>query len=371
MLTGNLRTMGLPEILQWISIGRKTGMLVLQHGSVQKKITFEDGDVHSSWSNDPRESLGQFLVRSRRLSEEQLFKALLRQEEQHRPLGSILVGDGVLEEDALRDSLRAKAEESIYDLFLWREGRFEFKDGEPPGDLAVHLDLKVQSVVLEGIRRVDEWERIRAVFPSRHTTFNADGPADALSDPAELRLFELAAAGKTLAEIALELHASEFETASRLFDLHQCGLLSVRSVEEEQAPAEDDDPIEATKSLLADAYQHMQERRYDAAQRDYEAVLERDRLNQNAKKGLIAVIEARRRARAQRSIRLDMVPHLAVDLATLTQQNFDPQEGFVLSRVNGEWDVQSILKLCPMAEHDALQIFTRLLDRRVIELRER
>jgi hypothetical protein len=53
----------------------------------------------------------------------------------------------------------------------------------------------------------------------------------------------------------------------------------------------------------------------------------------------------------------------------LTKEKFDAQEGFVLSRVNGQWNVQSILKLCPMPEEDALSIFVRLLDRKVIELR--
>lgn len=370
MLTGNLRTMGLPEILQWIAIGRKTGTLVLQHGSIQKKISFENGAVHSSWSNDPGESLAQFLVRGHKLTEEQLFKALLRQEQVGRPLGAVLVSDGLLDEQALRESLRAKAEETIFGLFLWREGQFEFKDGDPPGDVPVHLDLTVQSVVLEGIRRVDEWERIREVFPSRRATFAVTGSPASLSDPAERQALQLAAVGKTLAAIALEMRRSEFDAAALLFDLYQRGLLAVEAVGDEE-PAGDVDPIEAIRGKLTSAYRHMQERRYDAAQRDYEAVLELDRLNQNAKKGLIAVSDARRRDRATRSVRLDMVPHLTVDFATLTRQNFDPQEGFVLSRVNGEWDVHSILKLCPMAEQDALLIFTRLLDRGVIELRER
>ena len=35
----------------------------------------------------------------------------------------------------------------------------------------------------------------------------------------------------------------------------------------------------------------------------------------------------------------------------------------------GEWDVRSILKLCPIPEEDALMIFARLLERSVIELR--
>jgi hypothetical protein len=55
---------------------------------------------------------------------------------------------------------------------------------------------------------------------------------------------------------------------------------------------------------------------------------------------------------------------------TLTHQNIDPHEGFVLSRVNGQWDVKSILKLCPMAEEEAIMIFARLFERKVIELRD-
>jgi len=79
-------------------------------------------------------------------------------------------------------------------------------------------------------------------------------------------------------------------------------------------------------------------------------------------------MEARQRERQTNIIARDKVPVLAVDLMTLTQQNLDPQEGFVVSRVNGQWDVQSILKLCPMGEEDTLLIFSRLIDRKLIKL---
>jgi hypothetical protein len=99
-------------------------------------------------------------------------------------------------------------------------------------------------------------------------------------------------------------------------------------------------------------------------------VLALDHLNQDAKKGLISVGEARKKDRILRTVPLDTVPVLKMDVLSLTRQNFDAREGFVLSRVNGEWDVRSILKLCPMAEEDALLIFARLLERKVIELRK-
>jgi hypothetical protein len=365
-LTGNLRTMDLPEILQWISVGRKTGTLHLSRRSITKRIVFREGVVYTSWSNDPRESLGQFLIRDGLVTEEQLFKALLRQEEQGRFLGAILVEEEILTEDELRHALRTKAVESIYDLFLWPEGQFEFKDGEFPE--LIHLDVQVTAVILEGVRRVDEWKRIRKIFPSASITYRVQDAAYKPRDPAERRALELVTAGKTLAEISLELRRSEFDAASLLFDLHARKVVAVDRVLE---AAVGSDPVGAIMDLLATADERFQAKRYDAALEAYEEVLALDRLNQNAKKGLIACAESRDRERALSTVPTDKIPVLRVTLADLTRQDFDPQEGFVLSRINGQWDVRSILKICPMAEESALLIFARLLSRGVIELTDK
>jgi hypothetical protein len=361
-LSGNLRTMELSEILQWISSGHKTGTLHLERRSVQKRIVFRKGVIYTSWSNDPRESLGQFLVRDGWISEEQLFRALLQQETEGALLGAILVSTGILTEAALRQSLQEKAEETIYDLFLWPEGRFEFKEGELP--TLIEINMEVTGVIMEGIRRVDEWTRIREAFGSSLASFKVKKGAARPADPAEARVLELASAGRSLAQIALDLHRSEFDAASLLFSLHERGLVDAAPAVAE-APT---DVVGTIHDLLAAGTKRLEERRYEEAMAAYEEVLAMDRLNQNAKKGLIAVIEARARDRAMRKVPLEKVPVLCVDMAELTRQNFDAQEGFVLSRVNGEWDVRSILKLCPMGEDAALLIVSRLLERKVIRL---
>lgn len=365
-LSGNLRTMDLPEILQWISVGRKTGTLHLARRSIQKRIVFKEGVVYTSWSNDPRESLGQFLIRDGLVTEEQLFKALLLQEQQGRFLGAILVAEAILTEDELRHALRTKAVESIYDLFLWPEGQFEFREGEFPE--LIHLEVPVTAVILEGVRRVDEWKRIRKIFPSASITFRAADPAFKPKEPAERRALELVAAGKTLAEISLELRRSEFDAASLLFDLHNRGAVVVDRVMD--APVSTD-PVGTIKDRLSIAEERFQAKRYEAAFEAYEEVLALDRLNQHAKKGLLAVIEARDRERALRTVPPDKIPVLRMSLADLTRENIDPQEGFVLSRINGQWDVRSILKICPMSEETALLIFARLASRGVIDLTDR
>ena len=364
-LSGNLETMGLPEVLQWIAMSRKTGTLYLHRRSIEKRIVFENGTVYSSWSNHPRESLGQFLIRDRRVSEEQLFRALLRQEQNGQMLGGILVAEGVITEDELRQALTTKAEETVYDLFLWADGAFEFREGDLPA--LQHVDLAVTNVILEGIRRVDEWNRIRSIFPSAETTFRVTVEASS-KDPAEMQALGLARAGKTLPEIALEMRRSEFDAATVLFALHERGLLEPGAASSRLGYASD--PVGTISHLLAEAAELLRERRHAAAKSAYEQVLALDTLNQHARKGVLAAVEALDAERMSRDlVLLDRIPVIVMNLKELTRESLDPQEGFVLSRVNGAWDVRSILKICPIAEQEALQIFARLHRRRVIELR--
>ena len=60
------------------------------------------------------------------------------------------------------------------------------------------------------------------------------------------------------------------------------------------------------------------------------------------------------------------VPVLLVPLGVLTEQTLDPQEGFILSRINGDWDIASILSICPFREADSLRMIVTLLDKGII-----
>ena len=56
----------------------------------------------------------------------------------------------------------------------------------------------------------------------------------------------------------------------------------------------------------------------------------------------------------------EKIPELAISIPELTERTFSPHEGFVLSRINGQWDVKSIMKISPMKELEVLMIFQRL-----------
>jgi hypothetical protein len=362
---GDLSTIVLSDILSWVTTRRKTGTLELKRRSTEKRLVFRAGRLESSWSNDPRETLGQALIRERWLDEQQLFLALLEQEKTSQKLGAILVGRGLVTDEQLLRILRSKAEAIVYDLFLWPDGRFDFQDeAAPVAEGAVNLDMDTALVVREGGHHLEEWKRIRAAFPTSSVTFKVTSAAFGVEDAVERQVIGLAASGKTLAAISLESRRSEFETALVLLALRERGAVEAAQVREDGASS---DPVGAISLLLRAAEQCVADKRFDSALDAYERILVLDALNQQAKKGLVALGEARQRAKVLRKVPLDKVPNLRMGSVALSHEKFDSHEGFVMSRINGQWDVHSILKLCPMSEDDALLIFLRLLERRVIE----
>jgi hypothetical protein len=365
-LAGDLRTVDLAEILQWISQGRRSGTLVVTRGQVEKRIAFNQGQIASTASTDPRDQLGQFLVREELITEQDLFAALLQQEAEGKMLGAVLVETGRVSSEELMRVLRMKAEETVYDLFQWREGRFEFKEGGPPANLPVLIGLDVTVLVFEGARRLDEMSRIREVIPSSRATFTPTGaPGEEALDN---QILDLASRGKTLAAISFEVRRSEFDVASRLYDLVERGVLKVT-----QVPADDPEAnaVGTIRTLLEHAQRAVRERRFDDAAAAYEAVLMVDPLNQQAKKGRIELDRKRERPGPAPDEALNAIPRLAKDLGALSEEKLEPVEGFVLSRINGVWNVRSILKLCPVPEAEAWQVFERLIARGLVILRFR
>ena len=363
---GDLHTFDLFDLLSWLMGRKKAGILQMTRRSTKKRLAFRDGAVQWTSSNDPRETIGQALVREGLVTEEALFRALLKQETDKRRLGELLVVDAHLSEAQLMQTLRGNAEAHLYDLFLWGDGRFELDDERPSAPEPSDLEVDLKPVLEEGRHRRELWNQLRQRFPSNEITFRLTADPVSVTNPARRQILDLAVWGKTLAGISLESRRSEYETTLLIAGLCDDGALVVDRVE---AGAPEADPVGIILTLLAAAGMRLEEGRFDAALEAYEKVLTLDGLNQAAKKGLLGVAKARQRAKTAKRIPLEKVPVLRLTAMALAQQHFDPQEGFVLSRINGAWDVRALLKLCPMPEEDVLLIFSRLLDREVIELR--
>jgi hypothetical protein len=364
-VSGDLGTLDIADLLGWIQVRAKTGQLLLGRGATEKRLRFDGGRLASSTSNDPRETLGQALVRDQLVSEEALFGALLRQERERALLGEMLVAEGLLTAEQVRHALEHTTEEIVYDVFLWSDGTFTYEDQAAPSPDPFRLDMDVGLVIDEGLHRREQWAELCRRLPSSNVRFSvlsAGGAGDAV----ERAIVALAAAGRTLGSISLETRRSRYDTALRVDDLVERGVLAC---DPPVLSGGEPDAVALIQALLASAAEMRRQNRFDGALALYEEALTLDRLNQEAKKGLLSAVEEKKSYRLATRLPQDKVPALRVGAVALTRQSFDPQEGFVLSRINGEWSLGAILKLCPLPETEALTIFARLLERGVIELR--
>jgi len=168
--SGNLTSVSFGDNLQLISTGKKTGVLLLVRGKQQKRIYFRDGQVVFASSDDvEQDRLGQFLVRSGKITPEQLEMLLAKQKKCNKRLGEMIIDLQLLEPSALAEILRLQVEEIIYGLFVWGDGEFRFIEGEIPPPQTPVVNIDTLSVMMEGARRFDEWNRIKNTLPPPDT----------------------------------------------------------------------------------------------------------------------------------------------------------------------------------------------------------
>jgi len=371
-ITGNLKTMELAELLQWLSGAMKTGTLVVENGKIQKQIYFKDGRIISSASTDPREYLGAFLVSHGFISEMELRQAVKMQESNKMLLGKILTTIGAISEQDLHRMLKLKAEEGIYDVFTWSEGAFRFLDDRLPTSTMVPVSIDVAALVLEGMQRLDEWRRIRELIPTVQHIPVATAPWDeSVMTEGARQILAHVDDDRTIAELCKITHASEFHVCRILYRQVEARRLKIvrsragsvsTSQESGDVPVAGSGPGPAvTAEQLLDASRRLlEEGDLDAALRHVRAgrALEPE----NKKVETVGVqLETRIRDQVERTgVRLDAIPVLARSMEELTKVQLSPQEGFLLTRIDGVSNVQSISRLTPVSPLEAQLLFWRL-----------
>ncbi|MEP6767254.1 MAG: DUF4388 domain-containing protein [Acidobacteriota bacterium] len=373
-ITGNLKTMQLSELLQWLSLGQKAGTLLINGHGVEKRIYFQNGRINSSSSSDQREYLGHFLVSHGYITEEELKMAMEVQEESNILLGKILVMINAISETDLLRLMRKKAEESIYDVFLWEEGSFEFVDGELPDLKMVPLSLDVTGIIMEGLRRYDEWQRIRLRVPDDTVIPQIVRPLniDELSEREKL-IVPYIDGQRSIEEIALQTHNAEFNVARLVFEglrNETMGLVQIERSPRQAVAVGAGGSESEVEQFLARGKAHLK----DDPQKAYRMFKVASDLDPSDGRAADAIRQAEREIKGaleKDGITGDRIPEIAIPVSKLTELPFSPHEGFVLSRINGVWDVKSIMKISPIKELEVLMIFQSLSKKEVIRWKKK
>jgi hypothetical protein len=366
-VSGNLRTMALADLLQWLADGAKTGTLKLDDGTVRKRIHFANGRIVATSSTDAKEYLGHFLVSHGYISEQELATALEMQESNEMLLGEILVSIGVMDEGTLEQMLYLKAEETLYELFTWTEGEFQFVDDEVPDEKLQPIDLSVTSVVLRGTQRLDEWRRIRELIPSNDAVVVSVGELHS-DDPGASAILGAINDDRTITEIAMHTHSSDFHVCRALVEWIEAGW--IKTVRPRQLSAAEPRAISAngSGSLVGEGRRRLDAGDYSRGLRYLRAARS---LEPDSHEVVAAIEEGEERVRAtlkRGGVKLTSVPRLSPGASHVAGHEITPDEGFLLSRIDGRTDLKTILVISPMDPLEAQLSFMRLRDAGYVDL---
>jgi Domain of unknown function (DUF4388) len=372
MLSGTFATMPFGDLLQWISDARRSGTLQVALEFEERYLRFVDGAIAAYGSDDPMaRDLGRLCLLRGLCSEAVILEAVEQQRHSQMPIGDVLVSSGAVTHEALEEAVRAHVEETVLGLFLWPEGRFTYRDEVAPEEMAQFMPpeyelvepIATRHVLMEGMRRLDEWTRIVKVLPSDDVQLHALGPAEDLPI-----LEEIAAHPEppTLGQILAEQGDSRFAVCEQLFRAFEKGLVAVEAPKPEAAARAQRALLtgrgSTTVAHLVQAAQAM----VDEGQHDEAAALLRSAVTLDPFRA-----DARALMRKSREAQLkalyaampaEKVPRVAKGARRANgAAQLSLRDRRVLSQVNGRWDVGALALTTGVGELETLRALRRLI----------
>ncbi len=229
-LKGNLRDFSTTQLLNLINLARKTGTLTIQ-GKEVAHISFREGKLIYAYFGVENSSLAKILHIAGKLSEEQAriieTKARGTSDKQ---LGHLLVQAGYVTQSDIIQSVRQYVLDVVYKLFTWADGLFRFDANKlpPPEQITIPIDL--ESVIMEGSRRLKEWEILQEEIPELDTSLRfTDRPDARLRNinltVEEWRVVSFINPRNSIRQIARANNLSDFEIRRIVYGMLQAGLV--------------------------------------------------------------------------------------------------------------------------------------------------
>lgn len=224
ILQGDLSRIQLPDVLSFVSMIRGTGRLAIRHADAERTLLWKEGDIVFAQSNSLDHTLGKFLLRNGKITAEQYDESRRKVTGTTRH-GKVLVQMGAISPKDLWWGVKNQVLEIIYSLFGWKDGEFAFYDSTE--DLAqerIVIQLNTSSVIMEGIRRLDEAARIREKIPNLDVVFaRVPGVTPDFHDldmsEAEIAIYNNIDGRLNVRELTGRSDLTEFEVTRILFQL--------------------------------------------------------------------------------------------------------------------------------------------------------
>ncbi|MBI4565083.1 MAG: DUF4388 domain-containing protein [Planctomycetes bacterium] len=227
-LQGDVSTISIADLVQYLSQNEKEGTLTLQQGLQKKQIFIGRRGMRLLLTTTQRKNpLGEILIRTKKITRKQLDAFLLEQKRTGKKLGEIVGSLGLVSKGDIARALREQVEEEIYEVFTWFDATFEFVEGPLPARSASPfadpvLEANPTTIMLEAARRADEMHMIMRtirsdqMIPQRTTRpFRANGESDEVAEV----LYAQIDGRATIREIISESLYPRFEALRALYVL--------------------------------------------------------------------------------------------------------------------------------------------------------
>ncbi len=228
---GDLSEISLPDILEFLRAGRKTGVISFKRDHARKSLYIKEGNVIFATSNISDERLGDLLLTRGKITREQ-FDQSARLLDGKKRQGKILIELGAITPKDLWDGVQAQIRQIVYSLFNWEYGIFFFSAGELPSQENITADVGLLDLVVEGIRRISDNKVLTNKFPSKEIILaRMDyGLKDRMRlEDFEKHVLDLINGQRTVGEICRESEIGEMGSLRVLYLLLSLGYIKVKA----------------------------------------------------------------------------------------------------------------------------------------------
>jgi hypothetical protein len=359
---GALGTMPAEDVLEWVGRRKLSTPITFERRGIQRSLVVEAGSIVWASSNRREEQLGVILVRSGGVAERALADALEARAETGVPLGKVLLMSGLISESALIEILATKIRETITDVLTWTEGQFDVVPRTQPPSTGVNAQLPIEICLTVARRRVARMSAVMEVLGSDDVTFEA--PAGALPPPASdgqvidvAKIWALAGDRRTATDIAGAFFGERFATYDALARLVEAGRLAVSRHRERTNSAVE---------LAAGARGRLRQGDRAGALAMASQALHQDPSDAEVRKTFTQVERARVAEVAKQLLSRHRVPKRL--RAPAPEHGLNATELELANRIDGRWDLLSLIKSAGVREAEALLAFAHLAEVGVVEL---
>ncbi|MCK4667688.1 DUF4388 domain-containing protein, partial [Candidatus Dependentiae bacterium] len=273
-IQGSLESVNLADILQLIGFGQKTGKLNIEAEHLTGEVFFKKGNINYANNSETPFNLEKVLLENKLISKADFKKAKTQAAANKTKVVQEIIGLKYLTTAQLTKTVTNSLSMILYSFFHLKTGNFHFEPELIHDEFdSLGFKLNINNIIMEGCRRIDEWELIEEAIPKSTTVFRFTRDFDKKILNIELHktekeIIRLIDGKMDVKNIRKKVEMEELSVMKILFSLIQAKIIEVIPEEE----------VEKISEFYTLGQFYYERENYDDALQELKEVLEHNHL---------------------------------------------------------------------------------------------